>query len=263
MNFVSYCIIKKKLLIVGKKKNAGRNFSGKICVHGRGGGNKRNYIYIDFLRRINKKGVIIKIMQDLNRSALIGMVIYDNALLAFNIICAKTLIGDEFYSGIPLIEKKYGISEKNWAIPVKYINLFTIVSNIELVPYKGAVLLRSAGNGGVLIKKEKKNILVKLTSGWIKKISEDCLGTIGKVSNEKKWYNNMGKAGINRNNGFRSKVRGVAMNPCDHPHGGGNGKKSPSVLPKSPWNKITKWTPTNNKLYHRLNRKQNKKNDEI
>jgi len=138
---------------------------------------------------------------------------------------------------------------------IKNINLFTIISNIELNPYNGISLVRSAGTKSILTKIDKNKISLKLKSGWNIILSNLCLAVFGRVSNQTHKLNNINKAGKNRALGKRPTVRGVAMNPCDHPHGGGEGKKSPPAAQKSPWGWLTKGTSSKKKLIDKIKKK--------
>lgn len=239
----------------GVLSKGGRNFLGKICVKGRGRTQKRIYNFIDFFRRINLFGFILKLIYDCNRTSLIALVVYQNGLNSFIIATDGLTRQSLIFSGIidikePLI---------GWALPINKINLFSIVNNIELKPYKGAQLARAAGVGSLLIGKVKNKIILKLNSKWQIILNENCIGTIGLCSNVNNKYKMIGSAGKARNLGFRPKVRGVAMNPCDHPHGGGNGKHSKPVAPVSSYGRLTKGTPTKNKKFDKLNKRLFKK----
>jgi large subunit ribosomal protein L2 len=239
----------------GLLSKGGRNFLGRICVRGRGGKKKRIYKFIDFFRRVNLFGVVLKILYDCNRTCLLALIMYKNGVFSFIPATENLNINDLIYSGVnPIKDPLIG-----WACPVKDINLFTIINNIELIPFKGSKIVRAAGTGSLLIGKIKEKVLIKLNSCWELKINQDCMGSIGQVSNSNKKYKIIGSAGKARNLGFRPKVRGVAMNPCDHPHGGGNGKHSPPVVAVSAYGRPTKGTPTKNKKKDRIKRRLFKK----
>jgi large subunit ribosomal protein L2 len=259
MTLIKYYIKSKlKFLKIGKKSQGGRNFHGKVCVSGRGCLNKRNFILINFIKKLNSFGYIIKILMDYNRTSFIGFVIYVNGLSGFIQLCDRSKIGMKFYQGY-LLNEQYSNKNLNYYIPLKNIKLFTIISQIELDLNKGSKMIRAGGSSALLIKNEKNKAYIKLPSNWIKIISDKCFAAIGKISNVNNKINNIGSAGNMRRLGFRPKVRGVAKNPCDHPHGGGNGKKSPLRIPVSPWNKITKWTHTLNKKKDKILRRLYKK----
>jgi len=244
-----------KLKHFGLLSRGGRNFLGRVCVKGRGGKKKRIYKFIDFFRRINLYGIVLKIIYDCNRTCLLALIMYENGLFSYIPATEKLYIYNSIYSGqspktIPLV---------GWACPIKKINLFTIINNIELVPYQGAKIVRAAGTGGLLIGKIKEKAVIKLNSYWQIKINQNCIGAIGQVSNSNKQYQIIGSAGKARNFGFKPKVRGVAMNPCDHPHGGGNGKHNQPAAPVSAYGRLTKGTPTKNKKKDKIKRRIFKK----
>ena len=253
-----YCKhIISKLIRFGVISQGGRNFLGRICIKGRGGGNKRNYRLIDFFRRINLFGKIIKLLYDCNRTAYIALILYKNGLNSFIIATENLQINEEVFSGNIFFEasQKY----TGWATPIKNIGLFTIISNIEKIPYKGFSIARAAGTSSLLIGKKQNNAVLKLNSKWELKLNIACMATIGNNANAKHKFKNIGSAGKHRNLGFRPKVRGVAKNPCDHPHGGGNGKHSSPPVPVTRYGKPAKWTPTKNKLKDKKNKRLFKK----
>jgi large subunit ribosomal protein L2 len=231
----------------GVVKSGGRNFLGRVCVNGRGGGNKKKYRVVDYLRRVCSMGRLLRISYDSFRSAFLGLLLYNNGLVSYIILSNDIFVGNFVYSGI--YSDAILVKDLGWAVPLSSISLFSVISNIELEPYKGAKLARSAGVSCILTGREKNKAIIKLRSGWQVSVSEDCIASLGPVSNPSHRYSVIGCAGKKRALGFRPKVRGVAKNPCDHPHGGGNGKKSSPVVPVSAWGRIAKWTPsTNTKL---------------
>jgi len=249
-----------KMLLVGKVSNAGRNFLGRVCVQGRGNGKKFRYLKIDFYRRINSFGKILKILSKIYISGFLGLILYDNGLAGYILLSEGVNLNDIIYSGITanntvLLNNKF----LGWALPLKNITLFSVVNSIENKPYKGAIIARAAGVSSVLIGRTDKFSILKLNSGWQLKVSNLCMGSIGKVSNADYMYYIIKKAGTSRLMGFRPKVRGVAKNPCDHPHGGGNGKKSKPVNPVNAWSRVQKNRPTKNTQKDRLNRRFFKK----
>ena len=239
----SFNIISKKLRL-GWISNSGRNFSGRICVHHRGGGDKKSFYLVDFYRRVNCYGYVIKKYKISFYTSLLAFVIYQNGLSS-NILWSDSLKlkkSDKIYSGT--FGKKVPLNVGT-ALPLNFIKLFTAISHIELYPFSGIVLARSAGASVMLTAQEKNTTVLKLKSGWYIRVSNYCICSIGNASNKshnkKTVYK---KAGLFRSLGIRPTVRGVAMNPCDHPHGGGEGKKSPLVSSKSPWGRLTKGTKT-------------------
>lgn len=250
----------KKKLGKGITKTGGRNFLGRVCVRGRGAGNKRIFRFIDFYRRINLKGRIVNIMYDPNRTARIAVIIYINSLCSYILLQKGVKIGHKIYSGSICQEE----AEIGYSMPLKYMPLFSNISNIELKPFIGSTLCRSAGTSCILVGKTKdlKKGILKLNSKWELQISLDCISSIGSIGY--KSINNMfiEKAGKKRAFGFKPKVRGVAMNPVDHPHGGGNGKKPKPKIPVNAWHSVFKWTHTTNKKLHNLKRRKFKKLNE-
>jgi large subunit ribosomal protein L2 len=229
--------------VSGKSFSGGRNFLGRICVNGRGSGNKRLFRLFDLFKRVNLFGVLLKIIYDSNRSSPIVCVLYENGLLTYNILVEGLRIGSTIFSG-------YGLNEFNsnknlgWSCQISNIKLFSFVSSIESYPFLGSKVARAAGACAILIGKSEKKAILKLKSGWVLHVSLDCFATCGKVAKRIYNFGDFGSAGKKRSFGFRPKVRGVAKNPCDHPHGGGNGKKSKPPVPVNAWGRFHKWSPT-------------------
>ena len=223
----------ERSLLAKKDKHAGRNSYGRITVRHRGGGNRRKYRIIDFKR--NKDGMpatVIGIEYDPNRSANIALIQYEDGEKAYIIAPVGLTDGDVVVSG-----EGADIKPGN-ALFIKDIPVGTLIHNVELYPGKGAKLVRSAGNSAQLMAKEDKYAQVKLPSGEVRMIRLDCKATIGVVGNQEHSNLSIGKAGRKRHMGWRPTVRGVVMNPNDHPHGGGEGK-SPigRPAPVTPWGK--------------------------
>ncbi|MBE7047315.1 MAG: 50S ribosomal protein L2 [Ruminococcaceae bacterium] len=233
----------EKSLLEPLKKTSGRNSYGRITVRHRGGGNKRKYRVIDF-KRI-KDGVnanVLTIEYDPNRTANIALIQYEDGEKAYIIAPEGLKVGDVVRSGADA-----DIKPGN-ALPISAIPVGTLIHNIELFPKRGAQLVRSAGNSAQLMAKEGKYAQVRLPSGEVRMVSVDCKATIGVVGNHDHENISIGKAGRKRHMGWRPTVRGVVMNPCDHPHGGGEGK-SPVGMPSpvTPWGKPTLGYKTRNK----------------
>ena len=233
----------EKSLLEPLKKTSGRNSYGRITVRHRGGGNKRKYRIIDF-KRI-KDGVnanVLTIEYDPNRTANIALIQYEDGEKAYIIAPEGLKVGDVVRSGADA-----DIKPGN-ALPISAIPVGTLIHNIELFPKRGAQLVRSAGNSAQLMAKEGKYAQVRLPSGEVRMVSVDCKATIGVVGNHDHENISIGKAGRKRHMGWRPTVRGVVMNPCDHPHGGGEGK-SPVGMPSpvTPWGKPTLGYKTRNK----------------
>ena len=223
----------ERSLLAKKDKHAGRNSYGRITVRHRGGGNRRKYRIIDFKR--NKDGMpatVIGVEYDPNRSANIALIQYEDGEKAYIIAPIGLTDGDVVVSG-----EGADIKPGN-ALFIKDIPVGTLIHNIELYPGKGAQLVRSAGNSAQLMAKEGDYAQVRLPSGEVRMIRLDCKATIGVVGNQQHENVSIGKAGRKRHMGWRPTVRGVVMNPNDHPHGGGEGK-SPigRPAPVTPWGK--------------------------
>ena len=223
----------ERSLLAKKDKHAGRNSYGRITVRHRGGGNRRKYRIIDFKR--NKDGMpatVIGVEYDPNRSANIALIQYEDGEKAYIIAPIGLTDGDVVVSG-----EGADIKPGN-ALFIKDIPVGTLIHNIELYPGKGAQLVRSAGNSAQLMAKEGDYAQVRLPSGEVRMIRLDCKATIGVVGNQQHENVSIGKAGRKRHMGWRPTVRGVVMNPSDHPHGGGEGK-SPigRPAPVTPWGK--------------------------
>ena len=215
------------------KKNAGRNSYGRITDRHRGGGNRRKYRVIDFKReRFGIPATVQTLEYDPNRSAFIALVQYEDGEKRYIIAPQDLKVGDKIVSG-PEADIKPGN-----ALPLINIPVGTFLHNIELYPGKGAQLARSAGNTAQLMAKENGMALLRLPSGELRNVPANCMATVGVVSNPEHANVNYGKAGRKRHMGWRPTVRGSVMNPCDHPHGGGEGK-SPIGRPGpvTPWGK--------------------------
>lgn len=225
----------EKSLLEPLKKNSGRNSYGRITVRHRGGGNRRKYRVIDFKRdKENMNATVLTLEYDPNRSAHIALLQYEDGEKRYIIAPNGLNVGDIVRSGADA-----DIKAGN-ALPLANIPDGTVIHNIELYPGKGAQLVRSAGNAAQLMGKEGNYALVKLPSGEMRKVALNCKATVGQVGNIDHNNVNYGKAGRVRHMGWRPTVRGSVMNPCDHPHGGGEGK-SPVGRPGpvTPWGKPT------------------------
>ena len=227
------CNEPERSLLVSLKKNSGRNVHGKITVRHRGGGNRRKYRIIDFKR--NKDGIPAKVATveyDPNRTANIALLNYADGEKRYILAPVGIQVGDTILSG-PEADIKPGN-----AMVLKDMPVGTVVHNVELKPGKGAQLVRSAGASAQLMAKEGKTALLRLPSGEMRLVSINCKATIGQVGNLEHGNVVIGKAGRKRHMGIRPTVRGSVMNPCDHPHGGGEGR-SPigRANPVTPWGK--------------------------
>jgi large subunit ribosomal protein L2 len=222
-------------LIEKKTSKAGRNNHGHITTRHQGGGHKQHYRVIDFKR--NKDGVVGKVERleyDPNRSANIALLLYADGERRYIIATKGMVVGQEVVSG-----SEAPIKAGN-ALPIRNIPVGTTIHCIELQPGKGAQLARSAGTSVQLLAREGSYAQVRLRSGEIRKIHVECRATIGEVGNEENNLRKIGKAGAQRWRGIRPTVRGTAMNPVDHPHGGGEGRTGEGRVPVSPWGQPTK-----------------------
>jgi large subunit ribosomal protein L2 len=226
-------------LLVGIPKKGGRNVYGRMTVRHRGGGHKRRYRIIDFKRnKLEIVGRVASIEYDPNRTAFIALLHYADGEKRYILAPQRVAVGDELISG-----KSVEVKPGN-AMPLRNIPVGTIVHNVELKPEKGGQLARSAGNSIQLMGKEGKYAQIKLPSGEMRMVLLDCRATIGLVSNSDHGNIKLGKAGRTRWQGFRPSVRGVVMNPVDHPHGGGEGRTSGGRHPVTPWGVPTKGKKT-------------------
>jgi large subunit ribosomal protein L2 len=225
----------EKSLLRPQKKSGGRNSYGRVTVRRRGGGHKRRYRVIDFKRdKADIPAKVATIEYDPNRSARIALLHYVDGEKRYILAPVGMVVGDTIVTS-----ESADIKPGN-ALPLEKIPLGTIIHNVEMKPGKGAQLARSAGTGVQLMAKEGRYALLKLPSGELRKVLLACKATIGQVGNIEHENISIGKAGRTRWLGRRSKVRGVAMNPVDHPHGGGEGKSSGGRHPVTPWGVPTK-----------------------
>ena len=237
----------EKALLEPKPKKAGRNSHGHITMRRRGGGHKQQYRVVDFRR--DKDGIpgkVTAIEYDPNRSARIALVNYADGEKRYIIAPSKLQVGMTLNSG-PGAEYQVGN-----CLPLRNIPLGTVVHNVEMVPGKGGQIARAAGIGCQLLAKEGVFAALRLPSGEMRRVLIDCRAVIGQVGNEDHINISLGKAGRSRWLGRRPKVRGVAMNPVDHPHGGGEGRTSGGRNPVTPWGISTKGHKTRKKK-HRTN----------
>lgn len=250
----------EKSLLVKNPKRAGRNNQGRITTRHHGGGHKHQYRIVDFKRQKDGvRGIVKTVEYDPNRSANISLVHYEDGVKTYILAPKGIQVGQEIMSG-----EDVDIRTGN-ALPLANIPVGTFVHNIELKPGKGGQLVRSAGGSAQVLGKEGKYVLVRLSSGENRLILATCRATVGTVGNEQHELVNIGKAGRNRWLGKRPSVRGSAMNPNDHPHGGGEGKTGIGMpSPMSPWGKPTlgkktRRTKESDKLIVRGRRKKKRK----
>jgi len=223
----------EKRLLLPLKKTGGRNVSGRITVRHRGGGAKRMYRIVDFgQEKLGVRGKIIALEYDPNRTAFIALVEYQDGEKRYILAADGMKVGDEIICG-EKTEVKLGSRMK-----LKHIPIGTEVYNIELEPGRGGRLVRSAGTSAKVVAQEGKYTLLEMPSKEIRKILSECFASIGHVSHPEHRFEELGKAGKKRLRGWRPTVRGSAMNPCDHPHGGGEGRAPIGLKhPKTPWGK--------------------------
>lgn len=230
---ITTTVPEKRLLII-KKKNSGRNSQGKITVRHRGGGSKRYIRLVDFKRdKFDIPAKVATIEYDPNRGARLALLNYADGEKRYIIAPVGLEVGQEVLSSKNLIEIKAGN-----AMPIAHIPAGVAISNVELEPGKGAKIARGAGNVVFVMGVEGKYAQLKMPSGEIRLVKKEALCTVGQASNPDKRHISLGKAGRSRHLGIRPTVRGTAMNPVDHPHGGGEGKQSIGLrYPKTPWGK--------------------------
>jgi large subunit ribosomal protein L2 len=230
-----------KGLTEGKRKTGGRNNNGRITAWRKSGGHKQRYRVIDSKRRkFDAPATVERLEYDPNRTAFIALVKYADGEQTYILAPQRLKVGDQVVSG-----EKADIKPGN-ALLLKNIPVGTIVHNVELKPGKGGQLARSAGTYVQLVGRDSGFALIRLASGETRKVTSECMATIGAVSNPDQQNISLGKAGRNRWLGVKPSVRGVAMNPIDHPHGGGEGRTSGGRHPVTPWGKGTKGKKTRN-----------------
>jgi large subunit ribosomal protein L2 len=243
-----------KSLTEGKHATGGRNAHGHITVRHKGGGHKRLYRIVDFKRRkFDAEGVVERLEYDPNRSAFLALVAYADGEKCYILAPQRLAVGDRVVSS-----ERADIKPGN-AVPIRNIPLGTVIHNVEIKPGKGGQLARAAGTYVQLVGKDQGFALLRLASGETRRVLSDCLATIGAVSNPDHANQNLGKAGRTRWKGVRPTVRGIAMNPVDHPHGGGEGRTKGGRHPVSPWGTPTKGYKTrkNKRTDHLIVRRRN------
>jgi large subunit ribosomal protein L2 len=235
-------------LTEGLRKKGGRNNLGRITVRFRGGGHKRRYRMVDFKRdKFDMPATVERLEYDPNRTAFIALVVYEDGEKRYILAPQRLAAGDVVIAG-----EKVDIKPGN-ALPLKNIPVGTVVHNVELKVGKGGQMARSAGTFVQLVGKDQGYAQLRLSSGELRIVRGECMATVGAVSNPDQQNISLGKAGRKRWLGFRPHVRGVAMNPIDHPHGGGEGRTSGGRHPVTPWGKPTKGKKTrSNKKTDRL-----------
>jgi large subunit ribosomal protein L2 len=228
-----------KALTQGKREKGGRNNLGRITQRWRGGGHKQRYRIIDFKRtKVDMPAEVVRLEYDPNRSGFIALVRYEDGELSYILAPQRLKEGDKVVSG-----ERVDVKPGN-AMPMRNIPVGTIIHNVEMKEGKGGQLARAAGTFVQLVGRDAGYALLRLSSGEVRMVRAECRATIGAVSNPDQQNIVIGKAGRNRWLGKKPSVRGVAMNPIDHPHGGGEGRTSGGRHPVTPWGKGTKGTKT-------------------
>tara|TARA_B100001057_G_scaffold334102_1_gene334703 strand:- start:198 stop:1037 length:840 start_codon:yes stop_codon:yes gene_type:complete len=229
----------EKALSFGLNKKGGRNNSGRITMRRKGGGAKRLYRLIDFKRnKLDVKGTVERIEYDPNRTAFIALVKYEDGEKTYILAPQRIKVSDTIISS-----SSSDIKPGN-AMPFTGMPIGTIVHNVELKRGKGGQIARAAGSYAQFVGRDGNYAQLRLSSGEMRLVRQECMATVGAVSNPDNSNQNFGKAGRNRNRGIRPSVRGVVMNPIDHPHGGGEGRTSGGRHPVTPWGKPTKGART-------------------
>jgi large subunit ribosomal protein L2 len=245
-----------KGLTEGLSKKGGRNNHGRITARRRGGGHKRLYRTIDFRRdKVDVPGKVVRLEYDPNRTAFIALIEYEDEEVRYILAPQRLAVGDTVQAG-----ERADIRPGN-AMPLANIPVGTIVHNVEMKPGKGGQMARSAGTYVQLVGRDAGNALLRLSSGEVRMVNGRCMATIGAVSNPDQANIKLGKGGRKRWLGKRPSVRGVVMNPVDHPHGGGEGRTSGGRHPVTPWGKPTKGAKTrsNKKTDRMILRRRRKK----
>ena len=229
----------EKSLVEGLTKSGGRGGNGRIAVRFRGGGAKRLYRKIDFKRRkFDVPATVQRLEYDPNRTAFIALIKYEDGELAYILAPQRLKAGD-----VVVAAEKADVKPGN-AMPLRGMPIGTIIHNVELKPLKGGQIARSAGAYAQLVGRDAGYAQIRLNSGELRMVQDTCMATVGAVSNQDHMNQVLGKAGRKRHMGFRPHVRGVVMNPVDHPHGGGEGRTSGGRNPVTPWGKPTKGAKT-------------------
>ena len=229
----------EKTLVQGLTKSGGRGGNGRIAVRFRGGGAKRLYRMVDFKRRkFDVPATVERLEYDPNRSAFIALVKYADGELSYILAPQRLKVGDQVIAA-----ERADVKPGN-AMPLRGMPIGTIIHNVEMKPGKGGQIARSAGGYAQLVGRDAGYAQIRLNSGELRMVQDTCIATVGAVSNPDHMNENLGKAGRSRHMGRRPHVRGVAMNPIDHPHGGGEGRTSGGRHPVTPWGKPTKGSKT-------------------
>ena len=233
----------EKSLVFGLKKSGGRNAHGRITVRHRGGGADRKYRVVDFKRSVRDVvGKIVAVEYDPNRNTRIALVVYQNGAKQYMLMPNGLQVGNT------VIASTSAEAKTGHCLPLRNIPVGFMVHNVEVTPNSGGTFARSAGTSVQLVAKTAEHVTLKMPSSEIRMVSLDCWATVGVLGNADYKNISWGKAGRTRHRGFRSSVRGMAMNPVDHPHGGGEGKSKSGSHPMTPWGKGCKGTRTRKRV---------------
>jgi len=235
----------KKQLIIGFSKRAGRNFFGRKTIFTQGGGLKVKLRLIDFKRNFTGNSVLLSIEKDISRTGYVGLVCYTNGLFSYILLSSFS-----YTVGKSIINGFSNYHRLNAASFLFNIPTGNIVHHIESFPGSTGKLSRAAGTSSFIVSRDENYTFLKMNSGWLFKLSNYCIGISGNVSNENHYITRVEKAGKIRQLGFKPTVRGIAKNPCDHPHGGGEGRGSPKKAQRTPWGKLTKVPTKRTKLFY-------------
>jgi len=240
----------KKQLIIGFSNRAGKNFFGRKTIFTQSGGLKFKLRLIDFKRTFVGNSLLLLIEKDINRTGFVGLICFSNGLFSYILLSA-----DKYKENIDFIKGFCNFNKVGSSSFLESITPGNIVHHVQYTPNKSCKLARAAGVSSFLVSKDKNYSFLKMNSGWLLKLSNYCICISGLVSNENHYFDRIKNAGKNRNLGFRPIVRGIAKNPCDHPHGGGEGRGSPPRAHKTPWGKLTKSPTKITKKFYEKKRK--------
>lgn len=235
----------KKQLIIGFSKRAGRNFFGRKTIFTQGGGLRVKLRLLDFKRNFVGNALLLTIEKDINRTGLVGLVCYENGLFSYILLSSFT-----YLTGKTVITGFSNINKINSSTFLLNVPTGSLIHHIELYPGSNGIMSRAAGTSSFIISKDHDYTFLKMNSRWLIKLSNFCIGVVGNVSNENHYITRVEKAGKIRQLGFKPTVRGIAKNPCDHPHGGGEGRGSPKKAQRTPWGKLTKVPTKRTKLFY-------------
>jgi len=239
----------KKQLIIGFSNRAGKNFFGRKTIFTQSGGSKFKLRLIDFSRSFSGNNVLLLIEKDINRTGFLGLICSNTGLFSYILLSAGNYIeGETTIRGFSAFNR---IGSSSF---LKTIPTGNVISQVEYVPAGKCKISRSAGTSSFLVSRDDNYSFLKMNSGWLLKLSNFCVCVSGPVSNETHYVTRIHNAGAKRNLGFRPHVRGIAKNPCDHPHGGGEGRGSPPRAHRTPWGKLTK-VPTITTKRHYLKKR--------